>query len=182
MGGPTEPTRAAKSFRVVVVLASAAICSSVLLPWCRISGFTYTFIGVDSWKVLPIMELIAAIGAASAAIVRLSKIKRIGLFLGSTALALNVVGAFVAARLANVHNTDPYYRIWAVLSVRPAWGALVALFAAGTLIVGGLSRWAVNMSVHSTQVGMAKSLYSESATTTTNALHGIPRQLFPAED
>jgi hypothetical protein len=182
MGGPTEPTRAAKRFRVVVVLASAAIGSSVLLPWCRISGFTYTFVGVDSWKVLPTMELIAATGAASAAIFRLSKIKRIGLFLGSTALVLNVAGAFVAARLANVHNSDPYYRIWAVLSVRPAWGALVALLAASTLVVGGLSRWAVNMSVRGPQVGTSKSLYSETGTMTTNALHGIPRQLFPAED
>jgi hypothetical protein len=182
MGGPTEPTRAAKRFRVVVVLASAAICISVLLPWCRISGFTYTFFGVDSWKVLPIMELVTATGAAFAAIFRLSKIKRIGLFLGGTALVLNVVGAFVAARLANVHNNDPYYRIWAVLSVRPAGGALVALLAASTLIVGGLSRWAVNVSVCGTQGGTTRSVYSGSTTTTANALHGIPRQLFPAED
>ncbi len=179
MGGPTEPTRAAKRFRVVVLFASAAIAISVRLPWCRISGFTYTFIGVDSWKVLPITELAVATGAAGAAILRLPKIKRIGLFLGGSALVLNVVGAFVAARLANVHNTDPYYRIWAVLSVRPAPGLLVALLGAIILIVGGLSRWAVGRSVRDIHLGTVKSHHSER--TTTDALHGIPRQPFPAE-
>jgi hypothetical protein len=178
-GGP-EPTRAAKRFRVLVVLAAAAICVSVRLPWCRISGFNYTFLDVDSWKVLPTMELVIAIGAAGAAILRLSKIKRIALFLGGTTLVLNAVGAFVAARLANVHNTDPYYRIWAVLSVRPALGAFIALGAAFVLMVGGLSRWAVGISVRGTQLSTAKSLYSEG--TTVDALHGIPKQRFAPED
>jgi len=180
MGGPSEPTRAAKRFRVVVILGSAAICFSALLPWCRISGFTYTFFGVDSWKALPITELVVAIGAAGAALIFLPKIKRIALFLGGMTVVLNAVGAFVAAHLANVHNTDPYYRIWAVLSVRPAWGAFVALLTAAILIVGGLSRWAVKISVRSAVGGSGKPLTSESLMS--DALHGIPRQPFAAED
>jgi hypothetical protein len=180
MGGPSEPTRAAKRFRVVVLLGSAAICVSVLLPWCKISGFTYTLLAVDSWKVFPFTELVVAIGSAGAALIFLSKIKRIGLFLGAMTVVLNAVGAFVAAHLANVHNSDPYYRIWAVLSVRPAWGAFVAWLAAIVLIVGGLSRWAVRVSVRTTVGGSGKSLYSESLMN--DVLHGIPRQPFAAED
>jgi hypothetical protein len=130
--------------------------------------------------VLPTMELVIAIGAAGAALLRLSKIKRIGLFLGATTLVLNLVGAFVAARLANVHNSDPYYRVWAVLSVRPALGGLIALLAAAILIVGSLSRWAVGTSLRAAQAGPAKPLYPE--TLTADALHGIPRQRFAPED
>ncbi len=150
------------------------------LPWCKISGFNYTFFDVDTWKVLPTMELVVAIGAAGAALLRLSKIKRIGLFLGATTLVLNLVGAFVAARLANVHNSDPYYRVWAVLSVRPEVGAMIALLGAVVLIVGGLSRWAVAMHLRDSQGGTAKPLYTE--TLTADALHGIPRQRFAPED
>ncbi len=180
MGGPSEPTRAAKRFRVVVVLGAAAICISIFLPWFRVSGFTYTFFGADSWKALPFTELVVAIGAVAAALLFLPKIKRIGLFLGGTTVVLNAAGAFVAAHLANVHNTDPYYRIWAVLSVRPALGAFVAFLAAIVLIVGSLARWSVRMSVRSTVGESAKPLYSESLMS--DALHGIPRQPFAAED
>ena len=180
MRGGTEPTRAARTFRVVVILAAGAVCASVRLPWCRISGFNYTFFDVDTWKVLPTMEVVVAVGAAGAALLRLSRIKRIGLFLGATTLVLNLVGAFVAARLANVHNSDPYYRVWAVLSVRPALGAGIALLAAVVLIVGGLSRWAVSTSVRDHQSAAARPLYSD--TLATDALHGIPRQRFAPDD
>jgi hypothetical protein len=174
MGGQT-PTRAARRFRVVVILGSAALCGSVFLPWCRINGFTYTFLDVDSWKVLPIAELVVISGAVIAAMIRLARIKRIGLFLGSTALGLNVAGAFVAARFANVHNPDPYFRIWAVLSVGPAWGGWVALLACGVLLVGSLSRWLVCGTILGVApAGTGASLHSEH--TAGGNVHGIPIQ------
>jgi hypothetical protein len=159
---------------VVVVLGSAALCVSVFLPWCRISGFTYTFLDVDSWRALPIAEVVVAGGSAAAAMISLSRIKRIGLFLGGVGLLLNLVGAFVAARLANVHNGDPYYRIWAVLSVRPAWGGEIAFLTSGVLIIGALSGWPVTISHRPTPAGTGTTLHPE--LTTTDALHGIPRQ------
>jgi uncharacterized membrane protein len=165
MGGPTEPTRTARRFRVIVVLGSAVLCISVFLPWCRIYGFTYTFFGVDDWKVLPIAELVVATGASVAAMIRLPQIKRIGLLAGGTALALNMVGAVVAGRFANVHNTDLYFRIWAVISIGPAWGGWIALLACGVLIVGALSRWSVCVAIHGTPpAGTGESPHAEDAT------------------
>ena len=150
MGGPSEPTRAAKSFRVVVVVGSAALCVSAFLPWCTINGLTYTLFDVDSWKWLPIAELSVAAGAVVAAMVRLRRIKRIGLIVGSSGLVVNVVGAWVAARLANVRNTDQYFRIWAVITIRPAAGGWLALLTCIVLIAGALTRWSVRTTVRVT--------------------------------
>jgi hypothetical protein len=162
-----------------VVLGAAALGVSVFLPWCRISGFSYTFLDVDSWRVLPISELVVAGSAAVAAMISVARIKRIGLFLGGVALVLNVVGAFVAARLANVHNNDPYYRIWAVLSVRPALGSGIALLACAVLVVGALSGWPVT--IHRPTPGVTgKLVHAESMPT--DALHGIPRQFRVNDD
>jgi hypothetical protein len=107
MGGPTQPTRAAKRFRVVVVLGAAALCVSAIQPWCRIWGSVYTFVGVDDWRFLPVAEFVIAAGSALIAVIHLAWIKRIGLVLGASALVLNVVGVVAGARLANVHNSDP---------------------------------------------------------------------------
>ncbi len=174
MGRPTEPTRAARWFRVILVLGSAVLCVSVFLPWCRISGFTYTFFAVDSWKVLPIAELVVSTGGIVGAMIRLARIKRIGLVVGGTALALNVVGSFVAARLANVHNTDAYFRIWAVISVAPAWGGWVALLTSCVLIVGSMSRWSVCITIRDTASETSKSPYI--AAPTGETVYGVPRQ------
>ncbi len=178
--GPTEPTGAAKRFRVVVVLGSAALCVSIFLPWCSISGFTYSFLDVDSWRALPIAEVVVAAGAAIAAVTCLSKIKRIGLLLGGSALVLNLAGAFVAAHLANVHNNDPYYRIWAVLSVRPAWGGGIAILASVILLVGALSGWTVQITHRQSPAVTGTMAHSESAPV--DALHGIPRQFRVNDD
>src|ERR1019366_253809 len=122
MNGPTTFTLAAKRFRVLVVVVSAALSVSVFLPWCTLYGFTYTFMGVDDWKVFPIAELVIATGSVVAAMARLSQIKRIGLILGASGLALNISGSVVAARFANVHNGDIYFRLRAVISIGPAGG------------------------------------------------------------
>jgi hypothetical protein len=159
----------------VVILGSAVLCVSVFLPWYRISGFTYTFLDVDTWKVLPIAELVVASGAAIAALIRIAGIKRIGLFLGGTAFALNAGGAFVAGRLANVHNPDPYYRIWAVISIGPAWGGWIALLVCVVLIVGAMSRWPARVHVRDIQVGAGQS-YSSEIKTSAAGLNGIPLQ------
>jgi len=143
MGGPTEPTWAARSFRIVVLVGSAALCISAFLPWCTINGLTYTFFDVDSWKWLPIAELGVAAAAFVASLVRLSRIKRIGLIVGSSGLVVNLVGASVAARFANVRNTDQYFRIWAVMSIRPNVGGWIALLTCVAMIVGALTRWSV---------------------------------------
>jgi hypothetical protein len=174
MGVPTEPTGAARRFRVVVILGSAALAASAFLPWCRIWGYTYTFVGVDDLKVLPYAELAIAAGAVVIAMVRLAWIKRTGLFLGGAALALNLVGTFAGARLANVHNADPYFRIWAAISILPEWGLWVALLACVVLIAGGLSRWTVCTAFRGSHAHVDRPLYAE--TTAGDPLHGIPRQ------
>ncbi len=173
MGGP-KPTPAAQWFRVVVIGGSALLSVSVFLPWCRISGLTYTFMRVDDWKALPIAELVVAGAAVLAAMISLNRIKRIGLVLGGTALALNLAGAFVAARLANVHNPDPYFRIWAVITIGPAWGGWLALFTCVILIGGALSRWSARLSYHGPAEGASRSIDSERAEG--GDLHGIPKQ------
>ncbi len=176
MGGSSRHTRAAKGFRVVVVLGSVVLSVSVFLPWCRINGFTYTFLTVDSWKALPIAEMVIAAGGALAAVIFLAQIKRIGLFVGGTGFALNLVGSDVAARLANVHNPDPYFRIWAVLTVSPAWGGWIALLTSGILIVGALSRWSARVGTHgSPSTGIGESFYSKGSAE--DEVHGIPKQL-----
>jgi hypothetical protein len=173
MAGPIEPTRTAKWFRVLVALGSASLCISAFLPWCRIWGLSYTFFRVDDWKVLPASELGIAAGAVVASLIRLAWIKRIALFLGSTALVLNMVGLFVGAHLANVHNSDPYFRIWAAISVWPELGMWIALLACGLLIVGGLSPWQVCISTRGAAVETGRSLYHESVG---KDVHGIPMQ------
>jgi hypothetical protein len=174
MGVPTEPTRAARRFRVVVILGSAALAASAFLPWCRIWGYNYTFVGVDDLKVLPYAELVIAAAAVVTAMIHLAWIKRTGLFLGATALPLNLVGVFAGARLANVHNADPYFRIWAAISVLPQLGLWVALLACGVLIAGGLSRWTVCTAFRTSHGHVDKSVHSE--TSGGDPLHGIPRQ------
>lgn len=174
MGVPTEPTRAARRFRVVVILGSAALAVSAFLPWCRIWGYNYTFVGVDDLKVLPYAELVIAAGAVVTSMLRLAWIKRTGLVLGGTALTLNLVGTFAGARLANVHDADPYFRIWAAISVLPQLGLWVALLACIVLIAGGLSRWTVCTAFRGNHAEVHRSLYP--ATTTGDPLHGIPRQ------
>ena len=77
-----------------------------------------------------------AAGAVVAAMVHLRRIKRIGLIIGTSGLVVNVVGAWVAARLANVRNTDQYFRIWAVITIRPAAGGWLALVTCIVLIAG----------------------------------------------
>ena len=173
MGGP-KPSGAAKWFRVVVICGAGVLSLSVVLPWCRISGFTYTFMDVDDWKALPIAELVVSATAVLAALIRLTRIKRIGLFLGGIALALNLAGAFVAARLANVHNPDPYFRIWAVITIVPAWGGWLALLTCVILIGGALSRWPVRVSYHGPAPGASTSIDSEHAAGA--EIHGIPKQ------
>jgi hypothetical protein len=174
MGVPTEPTGAARRFRVVVILASAALAASAFLPWCRVWGYTFTFVGVDHLKVLPYAELALAAGAVVIAMIRLPWIKRTGLFLGGTALALNLVGTFAGARLANVHDADPYFRIWAAISVLPELGLWVALLACLILIAGGLSRWTVCTAFRANHTESHRLPYSEIPTG--DPLHGIPRQ------
>ena len=174
MGIPTEPTRAARRFRVVVILGSAALAVSAFLPWCRIWGYTYTFVGVDKLKFLPYGELVIAAGAVVIVMVRLAWVKRTGLFLGGMALMLNAVGVFAGARLANVHNADPYFRIWAAISVLPQPGLWVTLVACLVLIAGGLSRWTVCTAFRGSHAEVSRSLYS--AAPTGDPLHGIPRQ------
>jgi len=139
----TEPTRAARLFRVMVVVASAVLGISAYLPWCRINGFTYSFFTVDSWKALPITELVIAGTAVVASVVRLRQIKRIALIAGFCGLAVNLGGSVVAARLADVHNSDTYFRLWAVITIRPELGGWLALSASVFLIVGASARWSV---------------------------------------
>jgi len=122
----------------------------VFLPWFTIYGFTYTFFGVDDWKVLPVTELVIATGSAAVAMIYMSHIKRIGLILGGSGLVLNILGSVAAARFADVHNTDTYFRIWAVITVRPAWGGWIALLASGVVFVGALSRWSVWVTLRQT--------------------------------
>jgi hypothetical protein len=178
MGGP-RPSRAAKWFRLVVIAGAAVLSLSVVLPWCRISGFTYTFLGVDSWKALPVAEVAVSAIAALAAMISLNQIKRIGLLLGGTALVLNLAGAFVAARLANVHNPDVYFRIWAVITIVPAWGGWLALLTCTVLIWGALSRWSVRVSYQGTAQEVSRSIDSERAAS--GEIHGIPKQ-FEADE
>ena len=59
----SQPTQAARWFRVMVIVGVAVLAGSAYLPWCTINGFTYSFFRVDSWKELPIAELVIA-GAA----------------------------------------------------------------------------------------------------------------------
>jgi len=174
MGDPTKPTRAARRFRFVVILGAGVLSISAFLPWYRISGFTYTFFDVDGWKVLPIAELAIAAGSVVAALVRVARIKRIGLVLGGGALVLNVSGAFAAGRLANIHNPDPYYRIWTVTSIAPAWGGFVALVACAVLIVGASSRWSACHSLRATTERPGRPLYQENPAR--KDVHGIPMQ------
>jgi hypothetical protein len=141
MRNPTGPTRAARIFRLVVIGGAVVICGAAFFPWCTINGLTYTFFDVDSWNGLPIAEFVVAAGAVIGSLFFVTRIKRIGLILGSTGLFANVVGAAVAARLANVHNSDQYFRVWAVMSIRPAWGGWLALTASLVVLVGAASRW-----------------------------------------
>jgi len=171
--GLTEPTRAAKRFRVVVVLGCGALCISVFLPWCKVWGVSYTFLSVDDWKALPMAELVMAGGGVVVAVIRVAWIKRVGFVVGLSALTINAVGTFVGARLANVHNTDPYFRIWAAISVLPQWGLWIALLACAALIMGALSGWPVSVAVRGTPPE-ARPLHHVSATG--NDVHGIPIQ------
>ena len=174
MAGPTEPTRTARRFRVVVALGSTALSISVFLPWCRIWGYKYTFFGVDHWKALPVAEIVIAAGGVVVAMIRLVWIKRIAPFVGGSAFALNMVGLFVGARLANVHNADPYFRIWAAISVWPEPGLWVAWLASAVLIVGGLSRWSVSTAVRDHAPSTARPLAH--TTTDRDEMYGIPMQ------
>lgn len=174
MGGPTQPTRAAKKFRVVVVLGAVILCISACQPWSRIWGLTYTFVSVDDWRFLPVAEFVIAGASVLVAMIHLAWIKRIGLVLGTSALVLNVVGVVAGARLADVHNSDPYFRIWAATSVVPQRGLWIALLTCGVLIGGGLSGWSATMSVRDTSGDKGRSLHY--ASPAGDELHGIPRQ------
>jgi hypothetical protein len=174
MGGLAEPTRAAKRFRAVVVVGCGALCVSVFLPWCKVWGVTYTFLDVDDWKALPMAELVIAGGGVVVAMIHLAWIKRIGLVVGLCALTINAVGMVVGARLADVHNTDPYFRIWAAISVLPQLGLWIALVACVALIMGALSGWPVSIAVRGTPPDRARPLHYVSATS--NDVHGIPIQ------
>lgn len=174
MGDPTRPTRAARRFQFVVVLGAGVLSISVFVPWYRISGFTYTFFDVDSWRALPITELVLAAGSVVAALIQVARIKRIGLVLGGGALVLNVAGAFAAGRLANIHNPDPYYRIWTVTSIAPAWGGILALVVCAVLIVGASSRWSACHSLRAPTQRVGRPVYQEIPAG--KDVHGIPLQ------
>ncbi len=174
MGGPTQPTRAAKRFRVVVLLGAAALCISAYQPWSRIWGLTYTFVNVDDWRFLPMAELVVAAGSVVIAVVHLGWIRRTGLVLGASALVLNVVGVVAGARLANVHDSDPYFRIWAATSVVPERGLWIALLTCAVLIAGALSGWSATTTVRDTPGDRGRSL--QHVSTAGDQLRGIPRQ------
>ncbi|MGA2519796.1 MAG: hypothetical protein ABSG81_03145 [Acidimicrobiales bacterium] len=142
MASPKEPTRAARRFRAVVVAGAAVIAATVFLPWASVSGYTYTFLGVDSWKVLPVGELVVVAAGAIASMVWLGHVKRIGLLVGGAVLVLDTAGWFAAARLADVHNTDTYFRIWAAITVRPAWAGWIGVAAGFCLLTGAAANWA----------------------------------------
>ena len=141
MHGPRRATWAARAFAVVVLAGCAALGLSAYRPWLTINGATYTFFDADGWKPLPIAELVVAAGGALAVLIAVRHVRRIGLAVGVGALALNVIGAVAAARLANIHNPDQYFRTSAILTMRPAWGGWMALIVCFTLIVGASSRW-----------------------------------------
>jgi hypothetical protein len=121
----------------------AVVGASVFLPWVTIYGYSYTFFGVDGWKVLPIAQLIVvAGGVVVAAFGPLHRVKLIGAIAGVAVFLLDVVGAFVAAQLANVHETDPPFpRIRAAITIGPAWGGWLGLLACGVVLVGALANW-----------------------------------------
>lgn len=148
---PTEMTPAALRFRFVVVGCALLLAISVFMPWCSLAGctgaclvftrYSYSFMTVDRWIELPIAEL-TIVAAGLIGVWRFPRyIKPIGKVLGIVALALNILGAFIAAADANVHNPDPYFRIRAVVSFGPSWGGVVAIFACLVLIVGGFANW-----------------------------------------
>jgi len=144
--GPSRATWAARAFKVVILAGCALLWESVSHPWLTINGLTYTFLDVDSWKVLPVAELVVVAGGGLAAVVASKHVKRIGLVIGFSALTLNVVGAVVAARLADIHNSDQYFRLQAIMTIRPDWGGWAALGTCVVLIVGSASRWSARVS------------------------------------
>ena len=140
MRGSRRATLAAKGFVVVVLVGCGALAFSASRPWLTINGVTYTFFNADGWKALPTAELAVAAGGALAALMAVRHVRRIGLAIGLTALVLNVVGAVVAARLANIHNPNQYFRTSAILTMRPNWAGWMALLVCVALILGSASR------------------------------------------
>ncbi|HUI02367.1 MAG TPA: hypothetical protein VLZ77_02415 [Acidimicrobiales bacterium] len=141
MRTPRSATWAARTFALVVLVGCAALGLSANRPWLTINGVTYTFFNADGWKALPLAELVVAAGGAVATLIAVRQVKRIGLAIGFAALLVNVVGAVVAARLANIHNADQYFRTSADLTMRPAWAGWMALATCAVLLVGASSRW-----------------------------------------
>lgn len=133
-------SRAAKRFKMIVVACSAILVVTVFLPWCTIVGYTFTFMGADGWRWIPITEVVVAAGAIIGAWRLPGFIRPIGQWTGSSALILNVVGAVVADKYANI-DTDPILRVRAAISIGPAWGGWLALMACLALIVIGFSHW-----------------------------------------
>jgi hypothetical protein len=130
---------------VILVTGSAVVAASVFLPWVTIYGYTYTFFGVDGWKALPIAQLIVvAGGVVVAALGSLHRVKLIGAIAGGSILLLDFVGAFAAAKLADVHSAN---RVAAAITIGPAWGGWLGLLACGVVLVGALSSWPAVLTV-----------------------------------
>jgi hypothetical protein len=148
---------------VVLVAGLAVIGATVFLPWLSIYGYSYSFLNVDSWEVLPVAQLVVVLGAGVGAFVSLHHVKRIGVLAGGSVLLLNIVGAIAGAQLANVHNTDQYFRIWAVLTVRPEWGGWLGLLACGVVLIGARSNWTAVLTVPDMSLHEDNSLSEESS-------------------
>ena len=147
----------------MVLAGCGALALSASRPWLVINGATYTFFNADGWKALPVAELVVAGGGALATLIGLRYVRRVGLAIGVGALVLNVVGAVVAARLANIHNPNQYFRTSAILSMRPAWGGWMALGICVTLIIGASSRWSAAASGPEKAVRADEPVYFEGA-------------------
>lgn len=146
MRGPSKATWAARAFKLIILVGCALLWESASHPWMTINGSTYTFFDVDGWKALPIAELVVVTGGGLAALVASKYVKQIGLVIGFSALALNIVGAVAAARLGNIHNSDQYFRLQAIMTIRPAWGGWLAMATCVALIIGAASRWSARVS------------------------------------